>query len=205
MRAGFNGGKNALQRAPEAVRLAPEGTVRLVARTDPFSWSADRRIDRVLEPGGTIAEILSEAGAWPPPGSQARVLLDDQVSPRALWHRVRPKHGHVLTLCLVPQDPGGDDGGKSPLGIVLTIALLAATIAVPQFGVVTVFGFEFALGTALVQAGIGIGNVMWSSKIGHFSKLHSPSPRIPSGWCSLGKNAGVGCCRTFRCSRSHRL
>ncbi len=95
--------------------------------------------DMDVPEGRTVAEIIELLQPDPILRRHAYVFVDDWMVPRERWDRVRPRAGHIVTVRMVPT--GGDDDGKSPLRIVLTIAVIAATIA-----------FSAGLGTAIVGA-----------------------------------------------------
>lgn len=111
--------------------LVPVETVpnslRVVACPRPFSIE---RVDRIVEAGLSVAEIMRETGINPD-RVQARVFLDDRFIERAYWERVRPKPGHVVTVRVIPSGGGGGGGGKDTLGVLLTIA----AVLVPPVGV----------------------------------------------------------------------
>ena len=112
------------------------------------------RVDLELPAGLTVAEMIEEVQSDPVLRMHAHVYIGGDYVPRELWHRVRPKPGARLAIRIVPHD-GGGEGGKDPLRIVLTIAVIAATFLVPELLPAKGF-FSTKLGIGLVQAGTGI-------------------------------------------------
>ena len=109
--------------------------VRLIAAPHPFSVE---RIDRLAPEGLTLAEMVALAQPDPVLAAFAHVYVGDHYVPRENWHLVRPRAGAVVTLRVVPQGGGGK---KNILGIILTIAVIAAS-----------FVFAQPLGAALIGA-----------------------------------------------------
>jgi predicted phage tail protein len=102
---------------------------RLIAAPHPF---AATRIDGRAEEGATIAAIV--AALFPDRAVHHCLLVwiaDEALArepvavPREAWARVRPKRGAAVLIRPVPQ--GGGGGGKNPLRIVLSIAIVAAS------------------------------------------------------------------------------
>ncbi len=109
--------------------------------------------------GGTIAEIMASLALDPVLAASAHVWLCDAAMTREpvplareYWHRVRPKPGTVVTVRVAPR---GGGGGKSPLRVVLTIAVIAAAMALGP-----------AIGAALVPAGATILGVSAATVVG---------------------------------------
>jgi len=134
--------------------LAP--TTHLSICPNPFT--ADR-IDLELPAGETLADMMRAAGTEPDTISHALVFIDDWLVPRAHWAVVRPKPGRIVTVRVVPM--GGGGGGKSPLRIVLAIAVIAAAawagaalgpiVGASLFGPGTALGLSAATAAALGQ------------------------------------------------------
>lgn len=137
----------------------------------------DTKVDMGVVEGKTIEEIRVLAGVDALPG--LRAFLGAREVPAVAWTRVRPKAGRILRFTCVPA--GGDSGGgKSPLRTVMSIALLAATIAAP-FALVGV-GANAAtwgagtLGGSLFAAGVGIVGSLALNAL-----IPPPSPAISDG------------------------
>lgn len=112
--------------------LAPAN--RLIACASPFS---DRRVDHELPHGMTIAQMLDAVDLKPAYRQFAHVWLCDPEFKKdpvfvaaENWHRVRPRPGVVVTLRVAP---GKGGGGKSTIGLVLQIAILAISAAATAF------------------------------------------------------------------------
>lgn len=164
-----------------AGRRIGAGPVVLEAIPNPFS----NEIVTVRGPeGATIGELLELAGIrWRRYGGgvcwieDADRRLDPVPVPRELWHRVRPKAGTVTTVKLMPGR--GGSGGKQILTILLSIAVLAASVFLgPELALLA--GFTkgttlFAAASAAFTAAISIvGNLIISALI------PPPSPRTPA-------------------------
>lgn len=159
-------------------RRVGAGPIVLEAVPNPFS----NEIVTIRGPeGSTIGELLDVAGirwrryrggvCWI---EDADRRLDPEPVPRRLWHRVRPKAGTVTTVKLLPG--GGQGGGKQILTILLSIAVLAASVFLgPEIALLA--GFTkgtalFAAASAAITAAISIvGNLIISALI------PPPSPR----------------------------
>jgi sulfur carrier protein ThiS len=115
---------------PESELLLPgEGLVRVAAAPHPF------RVERQvlgLPAGLTLAEMLEAVQVDPLLRRHAHISVNGYPIPRENWGRVRPKPGAEVTIRVVPQ--GGGQGGKSTLAIVLSIAVLAASVALGSAG-----------------------------------------------------------------------
>ncbi len=115
--------------------------------------------------GATLLEMLRIAQPDPALLIDACVFIDDYEIPRENWHLVRPKVGHLVTARVVPYLRGGEGGGKSPLRILLTIAVIAASFFLPPL-IAVELGFvagttAFTIATAVGGAIIGIaGNLL---------------------------------------------
>ena len=81
----------------------------------------------VVLAGDTLADIVVAQLERPLLIRRALVWIDDDLIPSANWHLVRPKPGHRVTIRVRPGMGGG--GGKSPLRIILSIAVIAASFA----------------------------------------------------------------------------
>lgn len=128
------------------------GLVCVVACPHPFR--TERAVFEV-DAGLTLAEILARAQPDPMLLQDAHVFIGDHLVPRDRWRRVRPKPGMRVTVRVLPGDQGGG-GGKTALRVVLSIAIIAASIYFPPL-----IGLEAGtLGAAVVSAGIVIGGTL---------------------------------------------
>lgn len=91
------------------------GTLRDIVRSARSAGLIDKRFiaeDGLPVKGFTLHVVLASRDGKVPPAA----------IPSALWHKVRPKPGMVVSLALRP----GKGDGKSPLRIILTIVVLVA-------------------------------------------------------------------------------
>lgn len=115
----------------------------------------DFRVDHVIPEGGTIAEMMDQAGIDSNTRAQAHCWIKDPCSgletliPRKYWGRVRPKVGMRLVLRITPRG-GGGGGRKSGLGILLSVVVMVAAAAVT-------WGVGAWAGLAAAQGGLGLG------------------------------------------------
>ncbi|MBK8909043.1 MAG: hypothetical protein IPM60_14450 [Rhodospirillales bacterium] len=139
--------------------------------------------------GGTVAEILADAGMDPVLAAHAHVWIGDGAMTREPvpvarqhWHRVRPKPGTVLTVRVVPRG-GGGGGGKNPLRAVMMIAV--AVLAVYTGGLAAgLMGFTAGTtGFAVASAAVGAVVTAVGSLI---VNAIAPPPRPKLGDLSLG-------------------
>lgn len=156
---------------PSAPGIAPSAVhrpgVRLVACTNPFTTE---RVDLALPEGLTLAEMIELAQPDPILRAHAHVFLGEEMVAREWWGRVRPKAGQVIAVRVVPEKSGGGGGGgKNPLRAVLTIAVMAASLAMgPALGAM-ILGPElatttlFSMGALTVTAGGLIGGAIISA------------------------------------------
>lgn len=125
---------------------APARTFRLIHR--PGVLDLHREVVE-FEAGLTIAEMVDLAQADPMLRRYAVVVIAGEVVPRAMWARVRPKPGALLSLTVMPQ-------GANVLRTVLTIAVIAAAtyatggLAAAGYGAFTVA----AAGAAITTVGM---------------------------------------------------
>jgi hypothetical protein len=110
---------------------------RLIALRHPFSGD---RIEGRAEEGATVEAIVSALFTDSALRPHLRVWIADErlarepvEVPAEAWARVRPRRGAAVLIRPVPQ---GGGGGKNPLRIVLSIAIVAASFFLgPQLGV----------------------------------------------------------------------
>ncbi len=123
----------------------------------PFS---SRRTDAAAPAGGTVSEILDAVG-WGPllrKTAHVRLFLGDRLLPRPQWDHVIPRPGDILSVRVVPTGGGGGGGGKDVLNIVLTLAIVAASIAIAYLAGPAVAGWlgvTSEAGIGAVSAGVG--------------------------------------------------
>lgn len=127
--------------------------VRFISVPTPFAFSD---IDVVVPPGGTIMDMLAGAAAGPLILTHGRVRVMDPArpdaaieAPRELWRILRPKAGMVVVAEVIVAD--GGDGGKSPLKMVLSIAVMVAGFAVGN----VVGGMAMFKGMTVLGMGVG--------------------------------------------------
>lgn len=129
------------------------GWLDVVAATRPFAVEV---IQRRIPAGQTLIEIVREACGAEILTRHARVWIDDVAIPRENWRRVRPKPGHHVIIRVVPGGGGGGSGGKSPLRIILSLAVVAASFVLgPALGGVlgsAVMGSAWAAASASTVA-----------------------------------------------------
>lgn len=95
---------------------APARATQLVVTPHPLTPRGQQVLDAqaaALVPGETLAVFLQRHGVRP--GQQWVVAIGGAQVPEALWHRVRPKHGHLIEARRVPE--------KSVLRLVALAAL----------------------------------------------------------------------------------
>ncbi len=131
--------------------------------------------------GATLLEMLRIAQPDPALLIDACVFIDDYEIPRENWHLVHPKAGHLVTARVVPylRGGGGEGGGKSPLRIILSIAIIVAAIYFPPL-IATELGFvagttAFTIATAVGGAVISVSGSLLVNAIAPIR-----SPRLPT-------------------------
>ncbi len=141
----------------------------LIAQSAPFS---NGRIERAFGGGLTIMEMMEQSEINMPLAYRiGRIRVCNPVSgdaveiPRDNWHAARPKPGMLLTMTLEP-GKGRGGGGKSILGLVLSIAVLAAG-AWAGFGIAAIPGVVGALGStgASILGGVVTGVIPTPGKL----------------------------------------
>ena len=97
----------------------------------PHPFRIERHVLWMPE-GLTIEEMLHIVQPDPMLILHAVAFIKGEVIPREFWPRMRPKEGVHIEFRVVP---GGGGGGKSPLRIILTIAVFAAAFFIgPALG-----------------------------------------------------------------------
>ena len=130
------------------------GEVLLTSAPHPFKLA--RRVTALPE-GLSISQMLAASGITLRSHEHAVVFADGRRIPESWWPLVRPKAGAHLELRVVPM--GGGDSGKSPLRILLTIAVMAASFAFGKGLGASLFGHA-ANATQLGTAIIGMGGLL---------------------------------------------
>jgi hypothetical protein len=131
--------------------------VSLTGALRPFS---SEHTDAAAPAGGTVSEILDAVG-WGPllrKTAHVRLFLGDRLLPRPQWDHVIPRPGDILSVRVVPTGGGGGGGGKDVLNIVLTLAIVAASIAIAYLAGPAVAGWlgvTSEAGIGAVSAGVG--------------------------------------------------
>ena len=137
----------------------PEGQseqIRVVSAPHPL-LTAHNRID--LPIGLNLDQILEAVQSDPILRHHAHIFLDGTPVPRANWQNVTPDIGQQVTIRVVPT---GGGGGKNPLRIILSIAVLIVGTAFGGPLGTALFGFASgsavgaAIGTALITTAGGL-------------------------------------------------
>jgi len=128
-----------------------QNKIQLFACPHPFKT---QRIERKIAQGSNLLQILEESGI----GLSATrslttyVYVDDLLIPREQWSAFIPEGGNVVTVRVAPGG-GGGGGGKDPMRVILTLSVIALSLAVPHLGV---FGAQGALAGWGGVAGFGV-------------------------------------------------
>lgn len=111
------------------------------------------------EPGINIYQIIDRAKYLPLDFKQTgRVFIDGVEIPQFAWATVKPKVGYAVTLHAPIQGGGGDDSGKSIIGLIAAIGLTVLTGGIAS-GWFATSGGLFAAGSVsanLLAAGVGL-------------------------------------------------
>ncbi len=127
--------------------IVSDQALRLIATPHPLRADV---VDRYVEPGGTIIDLMDAVGVERVTRTHAIVFITDRamcadpvIVPRANWARVKPKPGMLVSIRVAP----GKGGGKSPLATVLTIGVMVASFAYGG-GLGLAMGLDGAVGSA---------------------------------------------------------
>lgn len=153
------------------------GPVDVRLRDNPFEASTARVL--TVEPGATITEIVRQAGVVP--ASCVSVEVGGSRVSQDRWDAVRPKHGRLVTIAVVPE--GGGDGSKV-LRTVAVIAVVAAALVAPYalgitanatylVGGVGGIAVPGSLAAAGVSAAVTIGGLLAVNAL-----IPPPGPRL---------------------------
>lgn len=148
----------------------------------------------------TLAEMVAAMPGLPEGfAERGVVMVAGQSVPRGAWHITRPrprlKSGARTEVTLAMPLAGGDDGGKSILAAIASIALIAATGAIAGGALTKIgFGAAFAKGSIGAYLAAGVVSIAGQAVI---SALSPPplgpdgqkASREESGPASLGGNA----------------
>lgn len=128
---------------------------------------------RHVRPGMTLqqmAEAMDMPAEWWMPGRGA-IDINGHIVPRDMWRHVRPKPDAGITEIrfLFALHGGGDEGGKNPLALIASLALLAATGFVAGGGLATTFGLSakvYGAGTFGANLAAGLIGIAGQALIG---------------------------------------
>ncbi len=139
----------------------PKGTLQLIAKPHPFLCE---RLLEEIPVGWSVDEIVGEtvhkAKIHPSLIQFLQVRINGVLVPYERWPQVRPKRGTEVIIHCVPQGGGGGGGGgKSPLKIVLSLAL-AAVASYAAFALAAEVG---TIGGAALTATVGGSTVLTSA------------------------------------------
>lgn len=131
--------------------LAPGATVRVIGRTHPL---AGGRVERELEAGLSIAEILDRCAGGAYAGGFVVYLGDYPVAPEN-YRKVRVKPGVVVTFFPRLQ---GDGVWKTVLGVV--VAVTALVVAPWAVGLLGLTGLAASVATAAIAGGVMLAGTL---------------------------------------------
>lgn len=131
-----------------------------------------------LPAGLSLAEMVTAMPDLPADFmSHGAICVNGREAPRALWSSIRPKPRAVTEVAFFhAPEGGGDEGGKNPLALIASVALLAATGWVAGGGLAARFGAGFAAGTVganLATVGLSLAG---QALIGSMA----PAPGLPA-------------------------
>jgi hypothetical protein len=136
--------------------IPPGSSVRVIGTTHPLNAVSGARIERHLDVGLTLDEMLQEALDDHPDIRTRRdfiVCIDSDPIEECNWHRVRAKAGTVVTFR--PRLQGGN-ALRTVLGVVVAVA--AIILSVPTGGmslaVAGALNVSAATASALIAGGI---------------------------------------------------
>ena len=111
---------------------------------DVFAVAAfnTKPIKRTLKQGATLKDLLGAYNEQIVLYDNVVIMVGGEIVPPDYWHRVKPKAGTVVNVCV---RPAGGGGRKSPLATVLGIVV---TLAAPGIG--------NALAIGALNAGVGL-------------------------------------------------
>lgn len=152
--------------------LAPHksfpGQARIIGCPNPFTakcvdgWCPDGLT--VREAVASIAKASGIPAGW---AKHAHIWINGRKVPRDRWDEVQVREGQLLNFRIVPGKSGGGSGGKNPLRMVMSIAIMAAAwYAGPALLMGTQAGAMFANGALAMGMSVGTGLAVGSAVIG---------------------------------------
>jgi len=155
--------------------VRPTSALIVHAAPNPFT---NERTEYVFDRGMTVLQILFSITGDKILQRHAHVFIGDIHIPKHMWSHVRPKPGSIISIRIVPQNPGGGGGGgkKDPFRTILSIAVIAAAAyAGPAIGgAFKLTGTALKVGSALGSAVVGVaGNLVLNA----IAPPSSPSAR----------------------------
>ena len=145
--------------------MAPSSQLSVVSASHPL-LTAHSRVD--LPVGLHLDQILEAVQTDPILRHHAHIFLDGALVPRAEWQNVTPEIGQQVTIRVVPT---GGGGGKNPLRVILSIAVLIVGTA---FGGPLGAALGFASGSAV---GAAIGTAIITTAGGLLINAIVPPPQ----------------------------
>jgi hypothetical protein len=135
--------------------IPPGATVRVIGTTHPLNAVSGARIERYLDVGLTLDEMLREALEDRPDIWTRRdffVCIDGDPIEECNWRRVRAKAGTIVTF--VPRLQG--DALRTVLGVVIAVAalIIAPWAAGPELLGLTASTTAFGIAQAGIAGGI---------------------------------------------------
>jgi hypothetical protein len=148
------------------------GSFRLIACA---ALSHERRQDRSITPGESIACCMREELGWSTESLNARVFIDGEFVPEAVWETTRPTNGQAVVIRRIPQ---GGGGGKSGQRLGAMLALVAASWFISGGGLGAflpeALGMAVASGTAVLAGAVLVGGTLALNAL-----FAPPRPRLP--------------------------
>jgi sulfur carrier protein ThiS len=120
--------------------------VKMSAATHPFKVE---RKDWELPEGLTISQMLAIAQPDSKQLEHAIVFVRGEIVPRYIWPHYKPRPGVTIEVRAFPVPRGGGEGGKNPLRIILTIAVIALAVFAGPVVAGWFFSFSPTAGAAL--------------------------------------------------------
>jgi predicted phage tail protein len=141
--------------------IPPGASVRVIGTTHALNAVSGARIDRYLQTGLTIRQMLEEAL-----DERADILsrcsfvvsIDGNPIEERNWHRVRAKAGTVVTF--IPRLQGGGDSSILRAVLSVVIAVAATLVAGPLAGQLTIAGFALTTATASIATAMIAGGIV---------------------------------------------